>query len=133
MELDDQLRPVSYEYRRGNGVIRMKIDNPLSDYETGTGDKLTNINFRFPENGFIVDNNFFHHIQLLLNKINRKGGQVAIVVPQDMGLGGVTITAKDDRTFDLQMGDVEMQAIIDPVDGRLLRLTVPAAKVVVER
>jgi hypothetical protein len=133
MELDEQLRPISYEYRRGAGVIRMKIDKPLSEYETGTGDKLTSINFRFPENGFIVDNNFFHHIQLLLYKLDRKGGEATIVVPQDMNLGAVTVTPRDKQTFDLQMGDVKMEATIDPFDGRLLRLAAPAAKVVVER
>ncbi|HEX4996969.1 MAG TPA: hypothetical protein VFY29_02020 [Terriglobia bacterium] len=133
MELDDQLRPISYEYHKGTGVIKMKIDTPLSEYETGNGDKTASVSFRFPEDGFIVDHNFFHHIELLLYKVGRKAGETAIVVPQNMTLGSVTVRPKDSRTFDLEMGDVKMQATIDPNDGRLLRLTAPAAKVVIER
>ena len=41
----------------------------------------------FPENGFIVDNNFFSHYLLLLYKVGEAGGAAAVFVPQDMQLG----------------------------------------------
>jgi hypothetical protein len=135
MELDDQLRPISYDYQRGKGVVRMKIGNPTSEYATGTDKKLTTVKFPFPDDGFIIDYpfNFFHQIQLLINRLGRKSGHLAIVVPQDMLLGAVTVTQKDDRTFEVELGAVTMQATIDPADGRLLRIAVPVEKVVVER
>jgi len=50
----------------------------------------------------------------------------------DMRVGTATVRSTGPRSFDLDVGDVELQARTDG-DGRLMRLTVPDAKVVIER
>jgi hypothetical protein len=131
MELDEKLNPTSYEYEHGPGIIRIKIESPLSHYETIAAGKASSFDFQFPEGGFIVDNNFFHHYLLLLYKVSAESS-FSIFVPQDLSKGSAKITPKGNRTFALEMGDVRLEATTD-AEGRLIRLTVPEAKVVVER
>ena len=132
MELDEQLNPLSYEYTRGAGTIRVKVDKPLSEIETSANGQTSSIDFRFPEGGFIVDNNFFHHFLLLFYKVGLTGSTLSVFVPQDMQMGSATIRPKGNRTFEFEMGDIKGEATTD-VDGRLIKLTVPDAKVTVER
>ena len=132
MELDEQLNPTSYEYKRGAGEIRVKIAKPLSEYATGADGQQSTTDFRFPEGGFIVDNNFFHHYVLLLYKLSSGAKTVPIFVPQDMRVGQDTIQSKGAGLFQLEIGDVKLEATTD-ARGRLIRLSVPDAKVVVER
>jgi|SRR5213593_4506698 len=132
LELDDQLNPTSYEYRHGNGTIRVKVSKPTSEYETTTDGKESTTDFRFPDGGFIVDNNFFHHYLLLLYKVGSGGKTLPIFVPQDMRLGEATVQPKGSGVYQLKMGDVTLEATTD-AGGRLIRLSVPDAKVVVER
>jgi hypothetical protein len=55
-----------------------------------------------------------------------------IFVPQDRRLGNAKVHSSGPRTYDLEIGDVKMQATVD-ADGALRKLSVPAANVVVER
>jgi hypothetical protein len=132
LELDRKLNPISYEYTHGKGTIHVKFGEPTSDYETETDGKKSSMEFRFPESGFILDNNFFSHYVMLLYKISESGGTMPILVPQDMRLGVATIKSKGSNVYELNMGEVVMEATTDK-SGRLIRLTVPDAKVVVER
>jgi len=56
----------------------------------------------------------------------------AVFVPQDRSVGSATVRNTGPRTYELEVGDVHMEATVD-ADGTLTKLTVPAAKVVVER
>jgi hypothetical protein len=132
MELDEQLNPTSYEFTHGDGEIQVKFGKPTSEYEMTSGGQHSNLDFRFPDGGFVVDNNFFHHVLLLLYKAGVNGKTVPIFVPQDMRLGQATIQPKGNGVYQLQMGDVRLEATTDAA-GKLIRLSVPDAKVVVER
>jgi len=132
LELDRKLKPVSYEYNHGKGTIRVKFGEPTSEYETETDGKKSSMDFRFPESGFILDNNFFSHYVMLLYKVSETGGDFPILVPQDMRLGVATIKAKGSNVYELHIGEVMMEATTDKT-GKLIRLAVPSAKVVVER
>ena len=132
MELDAKLNPTSYEYSKGSSTIRVRIEQPVSELITTEGGKESTVDFRFPAGGFIVDNNFFHHYLLLLYRVGEAGASLPVFVPQDIRQGEATIRPKGNRTFELIMGDVRAEATTD-ANGRLLRLAVPAAGVVVER
>jgi hypothetical protein len=132
MELDAKLNPTSYEYSRGGSTIRIRMEQPVSELITTEGGKESTVDFRFPKEGFIVDNNFFHHYLLLLYRVGEKGASLPVFVPQDVRQGEATIRPKGNRTFELIMGDVRLEATTD-MNGRMLRLAVPAAGVVVER
>jgi hypothetical protein len=134
MELDENLVPTTYEYSRGGkGSIRVKVDTKASSELIITENgKDSDTNFHYPPGASIVDNNFFHHYLILLYRVKSAEQSLAIFVPQDMqvGLAKVKSTGKD--TYALEVGAVKLEATVDE-SGRLLRLAVPAAKVVVER
>ena len=132
LELDEKLNPISYEYIRGKGVIRVKAKQPAVEYETEADGKKSAIDLRFPENCSIVDNNFFSHYLLLLYKVGDAGGELPIFVPQDIQLGLAIVKAKGSNVYELDIGYVTMEATTDK-NGKLIKLTVPEAKVVVER
>jgi len=132
MELDEKLVPISYEYTRGKGAIRLKITPPNMAYETESEGKKSTIDLKFPENMAVVDNNFFSHYLLLLYKIGDAGGELPIFVPQDIQIGLAIVKAKGNNAYELNIGYVTMEATTDK-NGKLIRLTVPEAKVVVER
>ena len=56
----------------------------------------------------------------------------AVFVPQDMSVGAAEVRSTGPHTFDLDVGDVKMQATT-AADGSLMKLVVPGANVVVER
>jgi hypothetical protein len=132
MELDENLNPTSYEYTRGPGTIRIKIGSPTSEMTVGARGSESSTDFRFPNGGSIVDNNFFHHYLLLLYKVKGADQTFPIFVPQDMQAGQARVRSTGNRTYALEVGDVKLEATVDTA-GRLMRLAVPAAKVVVER
>jgi hypothetical protein len=132
LEVDKKLNPISYEYTHGKGTIRVKFGDPTSEYETDNDGKKSSMDFRFPNTGFILDNNFFSHYVMLLYKVSEAGGPVPILVPQDMRFGTATVKAKGANVFELDMGEIVMEATTDKT-GKLIRLSVPSAKVVVER
>jgi hypothetical protein len=132
MELDEKLTPISYEFTRGKGAIRLKIAQPNLEYETESEGKKSIINLKFPENAAIVDNNFFSHYLLLLYKIGEAGGELPIFVPQDIQIGLAIVKPKGNNVYELNIGYVTMEATTDK-NGKLIKLTAPDSKVVVER
>jgi hypothetical protein len=133
MDLDENLVPTFYEYTKGDGTIRVKVGNPLSEFESiAAGGQPESIDFRFPDRGIILDNNFFHHFMILMYRFQAGEKMFSVFVPQDMRVGSASVRPTGPRSFDLDVGDVKLQATTD-ADGRLMRLSVPDAKVVIER
>jgi hypothetical protein len=134
MELDENLVPTTYEYSRGGkGTIRVTVDTKTSSELTIIENGQTSeTNFYFPPAASIVDNNFFHHYVMLLYRVKTSEQSLAIFVPQDMQVGLAKVKSTGARAYSLEVGAVKLEATVDE-NGRLLRLAVPAAKVVVER
>jgi hypothetical protein len=132
MELDEKLIPVSYEVSSRQGKLHVDILNPISELETVVNGEKSSADFRFPEGGVILDNNLFHHYLVLLYRVHTGQKSFGVFVPQDTRIGAATVRSTGANAYELEIGDIRMQATTD-ADGRLLRLTVPAAKVVVER
>jgi hypothetical protein len=97
------------------------------------GGETSTQEFRFPEGAVILDNDFFHHYLMLLYRVHSGQTSFSILVPQQaMSVGSASVRRTNSATWELEVGDVKMQATTD-ADGRLLKLVVPDAKVVVER
>jgi hypothetical protein len=133
MELDENLVPTSYEYSNGKGSIRVRVDKVRTSELTVIENKEeSSTNFRFPAGASIVDNNFFHHYLILLYRVKGADSLFPIFVPQDMQVGTARVKSGANRTYSLEVGTVKLDATVDE-NGRLMRLAVPASKVVVER
>jgi hypothetical protein len=132
MELNEKLLPISYEVSNRDGKIRVNVASPTSELQTVVGGETSSADFRFPEGGVILDNNLFHHYLILLYRVQMGQTNFGVFVPQDRRVGSVTVQITSPRNYDLTVGDVKMQATTD-AEGSLIRLTVPSAKVVVER
>jgi hypothetical protein len=132
MELDENLNPTSYEYTHGKGTIRIKVGSESSELTVVENGQPSTTNFRFPKGALIVDNNFFHHYLMLLYRVKGTDESFPIFVPQDMQVGQAKVHKTATRTYALEVGDVNLQATVDEA-GKMLRLEVPSAKVVVER
>jgi hypothetical protein len=133
MELTDKLIPVSYEVSSSDGTIKVNVGNPLSELQTVVkGGETSSADFRFPEAGIILDNNIFDHYLMLMYRVQTGQTNFSVFVPQDKSLGMATVRSTGPRSYTLEIGDVRMEATVDS-DGSLLRLVVPAAKVIVER
>jgi hypothetical protein len=132
MELNDKLVPISYTASSKEGTIRVKVMSPISELQTVVNGETSSADFRFPEGGVILDNNFFHHYLILLYRVQAGLNTFPVFVPHDTSVGSATIRSTGPHTFDLEVGNVTLQATTD-ADGSLIKLTVPSAKVVVER
>ncbi len=132
MEMDDKLAPTSYEASSREGTMRVRVASPISELQTVVGGETSSADFRFPDGGVILDNNFFHHYLILLYRAQAGRTTFPVFVPQDRSIGAATVRSTGPRTYELEFGDVKMQATTD-ADGALIRLTVPSANVVVER
>jgi len=132
MELDESLNPISYEYTHGKGSIRIKVDSQSSELSVVEGGQPSTTNFRFPKGASIIDNNFFHHYLILLYRVKASEELFPIFVPQDMQVGIAKVRSTAARTYALEVGEVNLVATVDDA-GKLIRLEVPSAKVVVER
>jgi hypothetical protein len=134
MELDENLVPTLYEYSRGGkDSIRVTVDTKTSSELTITqGGKDSSTYFHFPPGASIVDTNFFHHYLILLYRIKSPEQSLAIFVPQDAQVGLIKVKSTGNTTYAIEAGAVKLEATVDE-KGRLLRLAVPSAKVVVER
>jgi hypothetical protein len=132
MELSDKLIPVSYEVSSAEGKISVTVNSPLSELQTVVKGDTSSADFRFPESGAILDNNFFDHYLMLIYRAQAGQTNFSVFVPQDRRVGMATVHSTGQRSYDLEVGDVHMQASVDN-DGSLTRLVVPSAKVVVER
>jgi len=132
MEMDDKLAPTSYEASSREGTMRVRVASPISELQTVVGGETSSADFRFPDGGVILDNNFFHHYLILLYRAQAGRNTFPVFVPQDRSIGAATVRSTGPRTYELEFGDVKMQATTD-ADGALIKLTVPTANVVVER
>jgi hypothetical protein len=133
MELNDNLMPKAYEFESKGGSIKLKVDSPISDLELTVQGQKRNEDVRFPADGVIIDSNFFHHYALLLYRFS--GKQQALFSawdPQQLQAGGMTVRSLGNNTFEIGTENVKVIATTDR-EGRLIKLTVPDAKVVVER
>jgi len=94
------------------GVVRMKDRNPASEYGTGTA-KTSPRQIPFPIDGFHYRLHFFHQVQLLINKLGRKAPcRHHRAARHAVGRGDGN--AKDNRTFEVELGAVTMQATMTP-------------------
>ena len=132
MELDQKLLPVSYEVSSPQGTLRVLVKSPASELQTIIKGETSSTEFRFPEGGVILDNNFFHHYLILMYRVQAGQTNFGVFVPQDMSVGSALVKSTGARSYDLEIGDVKMQATTN-AEGGLMKLSVPIAKVVVER
>jgi hypothetical protein len=132
MELNDKLVPTSYEASSPQGTIRVKVTSPVSELESVVNGETSTADFRFPEGGVILDNDFFHHYLILMYRVQMGQNSFAVVVPQDVRTGSATARSTGAGRYELQVGDVKLEATTD-ADGVLTTLSVPSANVVVQR
>ncbi|PYS15465.1 MAG: hypothetical protein DMG17_14660 [Acidobacteria bacterium] len=132
MELNEKLSVTSYRASSREGSIQLKVTPPVSELQSIVQGETSTADFRFPEGGVILDNNFFHHYLILLYRVQAGQSSFSVFVPHDLRVGAATVRAAGPRTYDLEVGEVKLQATIE-ADGSLTKLTVPAANVVVQR
>ena len=132
MEVTEKLVPVSYEASTPDGTMRVTVASPISELQTVVNGETSSADFRFPEGALILDNNLFDHYLILMYRVQAGEKKFSVFVPQDRSVGSATVRSTGPRTYELEIGDVRMQATVDN-DGTLTKLVVPAAKVVVER
>ena len=132
MELDQELNPISYEYRSGAKIIRVDIGDELAAVEFIVDGHSTPYDVRLPAGAMIIDDNFFHHYLLLLYKAGESGGRVPVFVPQQMTLGTLVVDPSGDNTFELDSDSLRLRATTD-ANGRMLQLDLLNANVVVRR
>jgi hypothetical protein len=132
MELDDKLAVVSYQVSSREGSIGVKVTPPVSELQSVVNGETSSADFRFPDGGVILDNNFFHHYLILMYRMQAGQNSFSVFVPQDMRVGTATVRNVGPRTFDISVGEVRLQATTDAA-GSLTKLVVPSANVVVER
>jgi hypothetical protein len=132
MELNEALKPTSYEYQSKGNIIRLKVADPLSELEYVVNGKSETQDVRFPADGVIIDNNFFHHYSLLLYRAAQGASAIPALVPQELTIGQISVRSLGNRTYEFDTGNIKATATTD-AEGRMIRLTVPDAKVVVER
>jgi len=134
MELNDALKVLSYSFDSALGSIKLRVDSPISQLEyTLQGEKHSE-DIRFPEDGVIIDTNFFHHYAILVYRVASKTGATTLpaFAPQELQLGSMMIRNLGYNGYEMDTGGVKVKATTDK-DGRLIRLEFPDAKVVVER
>src|SRR2546425_451885 len=116
MELDDKLAVISYQVSSRDGSIQVKVTKPISELESVVNGETSTTDFRFPDGGVILDNNFFHHYLILLYRVQAGRNMFPVFVPQDMRVGEAKVRRTGPRNYDLEVGDVMLQATTD-ADG----------------
>ena len=132
LQLDEKLNPLSYEYEDSRIKVRLKIENPVSELEHVVNGRTIPDSVRFPAGGFILENMFHHYVLFLYKAAVTNNTLIPVLSPQTRGLGSATVRGKRDQTFDLEVMGARMEATVD-AEGRLIRLTIPEGKLVVER
>ncbi len=132
IELDEKLAVTSYQASSREGSIQVKVTPPVSELKSVVNGETSTADFRFPEGGVILDNNFFHHYLILMYRVQAGQSLFSVFVPHDLRVGAATVKTAGSRNYDLEVGEVKLQATIDS-DGSLTKLAVPAANVVVQR
>lgn len=132
MQLDSDLNPVSYEYQSGDRSLRMEIGDPATEVRVTVGGEVTSYEIIFPAGAMIVDDNFFHHYQLLMDRLGENGGFIEVFVPQQLTVGTLEMRPLGDGTYDLITENLRLRVSTDS-EGRLVRLVGPDSGIVVER
>lgn len=132
MELDASLNPTSYEFRSGNRNLQMEIGDPVTNVRVTIDGEVTSYQILFPAGAVIIDDNFFHHYALLMERVGDQGGEVEVFVPQQLTVGTVQVRPVGDGTWDLITENLSLRASTDG-EGRLVRLVGLNSNVVVER
>jgi len=132
MELDDKLAVVSYQVSTAEGSLSVKIMSPVSELQSVVNGQTSSADFRFPPGGIILDDDFFHHYLILMYRVAAGQNSFAVFVPQEMKNGTATVRRIGSGMYNVEAGDVRLQATTD-ADGRLMKLVVPSANVVVQR
>ena len=94
--------------------------------------ETSSADFRFPDGGVILDNDLFDHYLILMYRVQTGQTNFPVFVPQEGRIANAEVHSTGPRTYDLEIGEVHLQATVDS-DGTLTKLSVPAANVVVER
>ena len=124
MEVTDKLLPVSYEASNAAGSLKVNVASPLSELQTVVNGETSSADFRFPEGGVILDNNFFDHYLILMYRVQAGESKFSVFVPQDRSIGSATVRPGSPRNYDLEIGEVHMQATVD-ADGSLRKTRSP--------
>jgi hypothetical protein len=132
MRLDAELNPLSYEYTSGGQSLRLDIGAEVARVEVTVDGEATSYDIVFPAGGMIVDDNFFHHYLLLLDRVGEDGGSLQVFVPQQLTVGMIEVRPAGERTYDLTTENLRLRASTD-AEGRLVRLVGLDTNVVVER
>jgi hypothetical protein len=132
LEVTKKLIPVSYEAKSTGDTTRVTVGSPTSELQTVVNGETSSADFRFPEGGIILDNNLFDHYLILMYRVQTGQTNFPVFVPQGRRIGRATVQSTGSRTYDLEIGEVRMQATVDS-DGTLTKLAVPTTNVVVER
>jgi hypothetical protein len=132
MELDEKLGVTSYQVSATEGSLIVKVASPLSELQTVVNGETSSADFRFPTGGVILDNDFFHHYLILMYRVQTGQTSFPVFVPRDMRNGTATVRRTGTGTYDIDVGEVRLQATTD-ASGTLTKLAVPSANVVVQR
>lgn len=134
MELSDGLLVTSYQFRTMGSSIDLNVSSGASHLETNVQGQRQSDDVQFPRDGVIIDSNFFHHFAVLIHRIRSTpvSGPIPAFVPQELQLAPVTVKVLGNNAYEIDTGNVKIGVTTD-ADGRLIRLAVPSAKVVVER
>lgn len=132
MDLDGNLNPLSYEFDSGDRRISVEIGPDASTVEISVGGEVTSYDVRFPTGGMIVDDNFFHHYALLLDRVGEGGGSIPVFVPQQLTTGTLRVEPMGEGVYELVTENLRLTAVRDEA-GRLVRLTGQDTNVLVER
>src|SRR5215471_17390225 len=112
MEVTEKLLPVSYEATSAGGTTRVTVALPISELQTVVNGETSSADFRFPEGGVILDNNLFDHYLILMYRVQTGQTNFPVFVPQDRRIGNAGAHRTGARTYDLEIGEVRMQAIV---------------------
>ena len=134
MELNAALQVTSYQFRTTGSSIDLTVTSDASHLETNVQGQRQSDDVQFPKDGVIIDSNFFHHFAILIHRIRATpaSGPIPAFVPQELQLAPITVKVLGPNAYEIDTGNVKVEATTDS-EGRLLRLSVPSAKVVVER
>jgi hypothetical protein len=146
LRLAPDAAPLSYEWstqaeKKNSGSMTFQGGQARVELNI-EGTKPFAIDKQFPGRVVILDNNMYHHYAILgrLYDWQRKGEQsFPVYIPQDDTPGEVVVKSEgsveiDGKKFDLlrmRTADLELQLFFDK--QRLMRLTAPGGRVVIER
>ena len=141
--LRNGIEPISYKRvqkspKRGSATLTFGPEKTTARYRTTEGGTQL-MEYFLPKNVVILDTNFFHHYTFLVRQYDFLSGgtqHMNVLVPQEMRPGMVRVEhAGNDqslRKLVVRTDKLEIRIWTDAA-GRLMKLTVPSAKVEVLR